>query len=159
MKVYEDNGRNSLDEIHRVQSELGYNLPKNYISLMQKHDALEPIENIFDFTNVYDQADNRDINFFSFKENYLGGSILSEQENVSDLNNYGIENLVVFGRCANGDYICFDYRDNPKSSEPKIVLVYHDDFIDYDDGKSTMVVNFVADNFDEFMKSLYESEE
>ncbi|MGQ8975906.1 SMI1/KNR4 family protein [Acinetobacter schindleri] len=78
------------------------------------------------------------------------------QDNINDVDNYGIKNLVVFGICANGDYICFDYRENPNSSEPKIVLVYHDDFVDYDDGTSTMVVNHVAENFDDFMNMLHE---
>lgn len=156
MRVYQDNGQNSLNEIQRVQDELGYFFPKNYIDLMLHHDALRPEEDCFDFINFYGKQDDRDIAFISFKDNHLNGNILKKQKNISDLDNYGVKNLVIFGRCGNGDYICFDYRENPSSSEPKIVLVYHDDFIDYDDGTSTMVVNHVANSFDDFLNMLHE---
>lgn len=156
VKIYRDNGENSLDTIMQTQKKLGVNYPKSYIDLMLKHDALRLENDVFDFINIYGNEDERDICFLSFKENHINGSVLSEQENISDLDNYGIKDLVIFGSCANGDYICFDYRENPNSSEPKIVLVYHDDFIDYDDGTSTMVVNHVAENFDDFLKLLHE---
>lgn len=156
MDIRRDNGKNSLDEIKRVQNELGYFFPNNYIDLIRNHDALRFEKNIFDFKNIYNKEDERDLNFLSFKSDHLDGDILSNQDNVNDLENYGIKDLVVFGICANGDYICFDYRENPSSSEPRIVLVYHDDFIDYDDGTSTMVVNHVADSFDDFLNMLHE---
>ncbi|QNX59514.1 SMI1/KNR4 family protein [Acinetobacter seifertii] len=156
MDILRDNGKNSLDEIKRVQNELGYFFPNNYIDLIRNHDALRFEKNIFDFKNIYNKEDERDLNFLSFKSDHLDGDILSNQDNVNDLENYGIKDLVVFGICANGDYICFDYRENPSNSEPKIVLVYHDDFIDYDDGTSTMVVNHVADSFDDFLNMLHE---
>ncbi|MBP1483048.1 SMI1/KNR4 family protein [Acinetobacter nosocomialis] len=156
MDIRRDNGKNSLDEIKRVQNELGYFFPNNYIDLIRNHDALRFEKNIFDFKNIYNKEDERDLNFLSFKSDHLDGDILSNQDNLNDLENYGIKDLVVFGICANGDYICFDYRENPTSSEPRIVLVYHDDFIDYDDGTSTMVVNRVADSFDDFLNMLHE---
>ncbi|WP_347017219.1 SMI1/KNR4 family protein [Acinetobacter seifertii] len=156
MDIRRDNGKNSLDEIKRVQNELGYFFPNNYIDLIRNHDALRFEKNIFDFKNIYNKEDERDLNFLSFKSDHLDGDILSNQDNVNDLENYGIKDLVVFGICANGDYICFDYRENPSSSEPRIVLVYHDDFIDYDNGTSTMVVNHVADSFDDFLNMLHE---
>ncbi|ENV94613.1 SMI1/KNR4 family protein [Acinetobacter bereziniae] len=156
MRIYDDNGQVSLDIIHEVESILGYNFPTSYINLIKDHDALSPVENIFDFKNIYKKEDERDLNFLSFKTDHLDGDILSNQSNVNDLENYGIKNLVVFGICANGDYICFDYRDNIEGTEPKIVLVYHDDFVDYEDGASSMVVNNVANNFDDFLNLLHE---
>lgn len=156
MEIRRDNGKNSLDEIEKVQEELGYYFPKNYIDLIRNHDALRFEKNIFNFKNIYNKEDERDLNFLSFKSNHLDGDILNNQDNINDIDNYGIKNLVIFGICANGDYICFDYRDDIKSTEPKIVLVYHDDFIDYEDGASHMVVNYVADNFDDFLELLHE---
>ncbi len=156
MKIYRDNGQNSLGRINEIQGELGYAFPASFIDLIKSHDALRLDDNIFDFVNVYNQPDERDLNFISFKDNHLDGDILSVQENVNDLDNYGIKDLVVFGVCANGDYICFDYRENTESSEPKIVLVYHDDVIDHDNGRSSMVVNHVAENFDDFLNLLHE---
>ena len=156
MRVYQDNGQNSLNEIQRVQDELGYFFPKTYIDLMLQHDALRPEEDCFDFINFYGKQDDRDIVFISFKDNHLNGNILKKQSNISDLNNYGVKNLIIFGRCGNGDYICFDYREDSKTSNPKVVLVYHDDFVDYEDGTSSMVVNNVANNFDDFLNLLHE---
>lgn len=156
MDIRRDNGKNSLDKIKRVQNELGYFFPNNYIDLIRNHDALRFEKNIFDFKNIYNKEDERDLNFLSFKADHLDGDILSNQDNVNDLENYGIKDLVVFGICANGDYICFDYRDDSKTSNPKIVLVYHDDFVDFEDGTSSMVVNDVANNFDDFLNLLHE---
>lgn len=156
MDIRRDNGKNSLDEIKRVQNELGYFFPNNYIDLIRNHDALRFEKNIFDFKNIYNKEDERDLNFLSFKSDHLDGDILSNQDNVNDLENYGIKDLVVFGICANGDYICFDYREDSQTSNPKIVLVYHDDFVDFEDGTSSMVVNDVANNFDDFLNLLHE---
>ena len=156
MQIRRDNGKNSLNEIQRVQDELGYFFPKNYIDLIKNHDAVRLEENIFNFTNIYNSIDERDLNFLSFKSDHLDGDILSNQDNVNDLENYGIKDLVVFGICANGDYICFDYREHSKTSNPKVVLVYHDDFVDFEDGTSSMVVNNVANNFDDFLNLLHE---
>ena len=156
MENRRDNGKNSLDEIKRVQNELGYFFPNNYIDLIRNHDALRFEKNIFDFKNIYNKEDERDLNFLSFKYDHLDGDILSNQDNVNDLENYGIKDLVVFGICANGDYICFDYREDSHTSNPKIVLVYHDDFVDFEDGISSMVVNDVANNFDDFLNLLHE---
>lgn len=147
LKIYRDNGENSLDTIMQTQKKLGVNYPKKYVELMLKHDALRLENDVFDFINVYGKEDERDICFLSFKENHINGTILSEQENISDLNNYGIRDLIIFGSCANGDYICFDYREDSQTSNPKIVLVYHDDFVDFEDGTSSMVVNDVANDF------------
>lgn len=156
MEIRRDNGKNSLNEIQRVQDELGYFFPKNYIDLIKNHDAVRLEENIFNFTNIYNNVDERDLNFLSFKSDHLDGDILSNQDNVNDLENYGIKDLVVFGICANGDYICFDYREDSQTSNPKIVLVYHDDFVDFEDGTSSMVVNDVANNFEDFLNLLHE---
>lgn len=156
MEIRRDNGKNSLNEIQRVQDELGYFFPKNYIDLIKNHDAVRLEENIFNFTNIYNNVDERDLNFLSFKSDHLDGDILSNQDNVNDLENYGIKDLVVFGICANGDYICFDYREDSQTSNPKIVLVYHDDFVDFEDGTSSMVVNNVANDFDDFLNLLHE---
>ena len=156
MQIRRDNGKNSLDIINEVERKLGYTFPRSYIDLIKEHDAVRLENNIFDFRNVYNKQDERDLNFISFKFDHLNGEIVDYQQNISDLNNYGIKDLVIFGKCGNGDYICFDYRKDSKTSNPKVVLVYHDDFVDYEDGTSSMVVNNVANNFDDFLNLLHE---
>lgn len=154
MNIYSDNGQNSVEKTLEVQEFLGVKFPHSYLSLILKHDDLRLENDVFDFTNVYGESDERDICFLSFHEDHLNGGILGEQNNINDLENYGIKGLIVFGICANEDYICFDYRASPKSSEPKVVLIYHDDFFNYEDGTSSMVVNYVAEIFDKFLNIL-----
>ncbi|WP_256932962.1 SMI1/KNR4 family protein [Psychrobacter sp. BF1] len=78
------------------------------------------------------------------------------EQYISEAEHFGTPNLVTFAICGNGDYVCFDYRHNPITDNPKVVLVYHDDFVDYEDGSSHMVINHVADSFEEFMEMLHE---
>jgi len=120
------------------------------------HDALRLENNIFNFTNIYGDKDERDVNFLSFKKNHLDGDIISNQKNISDTEKFGHEDMVVFGITANGDYICFDYRSELNTDQPKVVLVYHDDFMDHDDGTSSMAINPVAETFENFMNMLHE---
>ncbi len=146
----------SMSKIKEIEKEIGYNFPDSYIKLVSTYDSLTPVEEVFDFINIYGKPDERDINFCSFKEEYKNSFILDEQSNINDLDNFGIPYLVVFGFSANGDYVCFDYRDNPAGNNPKVVLVYHDDYIENEDGTNSMVVNFVANSFKEFMDDLYD---
>lgn len=156
MKIYRDNGEIPLDLFNKVVNKIGYVLPTSYLHLIKDHDGLYLVGNIYDFINIYGEKDQRDVVFLSYFEEDLDGDILSNQENANDLENGGIQDLVVFGICGNGDYVCFDYRENPKGDNPKVVLVYHDDHIERLDGSMQMVVNHVANSFDEFFDSLYE---
>ena len=63
--------------------------------------------------------------------------------------NMGMQKKVIaFGISANGDYICFDYR---KCNEnPCIILMYHDDFYEDENGDTKMVTSHIADSFDAF---------
>jgi len=63
--------------------------------------------------------------------------------------------VIAFGLCANGDYICFDYRKAREN--PSIVVMYHDDFYEDENGNTKMVINDVADNFDDFLAMLHEA--
>lgn len=78
------------------------------------------------------------------------------EQYISEAEHFGTPNLVTFAICGNGDYICFDYREDTKTSDPKVVLVYHDDFVDNGDGTSSMVINPVAESFEDFIDMLHE---
>jgi len=103
---------------------------------------------------VYKDNDERDIYFFGYGD--VESEHIKNQQYVSDPMEYGQKGLVAFGGCANGDVVCFDYRDDPDTCEPKIVLVYHDDYVELEGGGSARVVNHVANSFDEFLDMLYE---
>lgn len=154
------NGENDQEVIDWMENQLGYCFPSNYKEIISLYDGATPKKNSFDFINIYGKKDERDLNFLSFqpvdtKYSPKGYYIPMEDFQVSECD-YGIKGLVAFGDCANGDRICFDYRDNTKTCNPKVVLVYHDDFIEQNNGTAQMVVNFVADSFEEFIDMLHE---
>ena len=145
----------SLSMILESEKKIGYKFPESYIDIVSKYDALTPIEDTFKFINIYGNRDERDVNFCSYNTQSERANILNEQY-ISEAEHFGTPNLVTFAICGNGDYICFDYRHNPITDNPKVVLVYHDDFVDYEDGRSHMVINHIADSFEEFMDMLHE---
>ena len=61
------------------------------------------------------------------------------------------KNIVPFARDGGGNFVCFDYRSNPKTNNPPIVYWNHE----ADIGKD---VSFIAKNFDEFISMLKESD-
>jgi hypothetical protein len=161
--IYRDNGENDKEIIEWIENEIKYCLPKTYKEIIFLYDGLRPKKNIFDFINIYGEKDDRDISFLSYqpqdtKYNKDGYYIPMKDFQISKFD-YGIQELVTFGDCANGDYICFDYRDNLKTCNPKVVHVYHDDHTENEDGTSSMTVNFVANSFEEFIDMLYEDDE
>ena len=154
LKIYRDNGILPKEVFGTVEKKLNYLFPRLYKKIVIKHDGMRLYNNIFDFTNVYGEVDERDVNFLSF-DNSEVENILAEQY-VSDPKYAGVPHLVAFAICANGDYVCLDYRDDPTGNNPKVVLMYHDDHIENEDGTTSMVVNHVADSFEEFMDMLHE---
>ena len=146
-----DDGNTDPSIIEENERLLGYKFPKQYKELMRMHDALYPVENYFDFTNIYGEEDERDISFLGHKN-----SATEKLMDSQDYDVYGYEGIVTFGICANGDHICFDYRHDPKTSEPHVVLMYHDDYVTDKDGNPKRVINFVAPSFEAFVDMLYE---
>ena len=153
LTVYRDEGSIDMEMIEAFEKEIGYCLPVSYKQLISRHNELRIEEDTFDFINVYKDNDERDIYFFGYGD--VESEHIKNQQYVSDPMEYGQKGLVAFGGCANGDIVCFDYRNDPKTCEPKIVLVYHDDYIEHEDGTSTRVVNHIANSFDEFLDMLY----
>ncbi|SLJ85221.1 SMI1/KNR4 family protein [Psychrobacter sp. DAB_AL43B] len=156
MNIYRDGGKVDIETIFEAEKDIGYVFPSKYVEIVSMHDALRLENNVFDFTNIYGDRDERDVNFLSFKKNHLDGDIISNQINISDTENFGHENMVLFGITANGDYVCFDYKEDIKANNPRVVLVYHDDFVDNDDGTSSMAINHVAETFENFINMLHE---
>ena len=152
--VFMDEGPINNSLIESFEHNINYCLPFNYKLIITKHNRLRVYEDTFDFVNIYGNKDNRGLTFLGYGDIKYGK--IEDSLYVSDPQYYGIPNLVAFGECGNGDIICFDYRDDPKGCNPKVVLVYHDDYITQEDGTIQMVVNFVANSFEEFMDMLYE---
>jgi len=154
LNIYRDAGEIDMSIIEDFEKYIGFCLPIKYKKLLAKYDGLYPIEDSYDFVNVYGDTYEGAITFISY-----GDGKIFDSQGISDPANYGIPKLIAFGDFGNGDIICFDYRDDPKTCNPKVVHVYHDDYIRNEDGISSMVVNFVADSFEEFIDMLYEDTE
>lgn len=147
--VFLEKGEVDKALIYSFSKNIGVNFPLIYIDMISKHNQLYPGRNIFEFKEgVMD--DERDIVFLGFGEN--------SSENIEDIScdDYGHEGVIVFGRSANGDYIAFDYRKNPNSCEPEIVLMYHDQYTKDKSGDPKLLVVKIADDFDSFINMLHE---
>ncbi|MCQ9327766.1 SMI1/KNR4 family protein, partial [Neisseria dentiae] len=150
LSVSSDEGFVSPNIIRNFATDVGIVFPKSYISIISKHDYLYPKEKIFNFINVYNEKDERDIVFLGYK-NELGYEDIYSYSCIDDDYSYG-KKVIAFGLCANGDYVCFDYRKGREN--PSVVVMYHDDFYEDENGDTKMVVNYVADNFDDFLEML-----
>jgi len=156
LKVYRDEGSVDISIIDKYEEEICYKFPKAYKELISKHNALYPEDNIFSyFDEVTEEEEENAIVFYAFDNENLDP--LYRDGIVGDFlyidEDYFQKGVIPFGETGNGDFICFDYRDDLKEGgNPKIVLVHHDAF--YDDDK--YMISFLANSFEEFVDSLYE---
>jgi cell wall assembly regulator SMI1 len=157
--VLMDEGKTNPVLLSQFEESLNIRFPIDYKALIQEHNALYPIRNHFKFNNKYynelwsyrledDGTDSRDVVFLGYGEN------LSESSRIDlaqGFDVYGHDYVIAIGTAANGDHICFDYRHDPKTNEPHVVVMFHDAYDE--DGK--MAICHVTDTFEEFMNSLY----
>ncbi len=160
--VLADHGKVAEDAFTDFEIKYSIKLPQSFKEFISKHDAPWIDGNQFKFFNCFhhthawpykivDGFDSRDVNFLGFnKSSYDGEDINCAQ----GFDAYRCNNIIIFGNSANGDYICFDYRHDPETSEPCVVLMFHDAF----DRDNKMLVCPVADTFEIFMNSLYKPE-
>ena len=163
LNIYHDDGEIDISIIEEFEKHSGFCFPLNYKNLLSKHNGLYPVEDSYDFINAYSKKDKGAIFFKHYlqvgDEGKFDGDAMQQSLHISDPIYYGTPGLIDFGGYANGDYICFDYRHDPKTCNPKVVHVYHDDYTENEDGTFSMTVNFVANSFEEFIDMLYEYNE
>lgn len=149
-----------FQDFERIHSML---LPRSFKSFVGLHDQPWLVENYFRFINIFAQShmwpykimdgiDSRDLNFLGFNEGTYDGEKIFDSQ---DFDVYGHESVIAFGQSANGDYICFDYRHDPATEEPRVVVMFHDAY----DSNRKMLICPVSNSFEEFMDSLYKSED
>ncbi len=127
----------------------GLTLPKKYIKLIQKHNGVQFVENCFDYIDFNGDVGESSIGFCAYGNEIGTDNIDKFQDN----DGLGYDKVIVFGVNGRGDYIAFDYRT---TDEPMVVIMYHDDYIEDENGDSKMRVIKVADTFDEFLNMLHE---
>lgn len=155
INVLTDHGSVAAWVIEAFENDIGYCLPKEYKKLISQHNALHPIQSSFNFINYLGEIEEGGIGFCGYGDWPVPELI----QNAQDYSVYGYENIVTFGHRGNGDHICFDYRHDPETCEPKVVLMYHDLYANDTNGNPKMIVNHVADSFEAFVDMLYEYKE
>ncbi len=149
----------SIDEWYIKDFEKQYNicLPKTYKELMLTHNGASFYEGTFNFVNKSGEEDMRSFGFFDFGEPEKGKELITKENlHLQDPNYYGVKGLIGFASTAEGDTVCFDYRDDPVTCEPKIVVLVHDEYETDPDGYEHMKVEPVSESFDAFLDMLYE---
>lgn len=150
LKIYRDYGAVSLSKIAAAETQLNCVFPVTYKKLISSYDALWLENRDFDFQFEGDTT-NRDVVFFGFGDNLTQSQrIINAQEEE-----YCHSNIVIIGESCNGDFICFDYRNDLTTNNPPVVVMFHDYPDDDDDGK--LMVAPVAESFELFINLLYKS--
>lgn len=126
--------------------------PKNYTELICKHNGLSFVESWFDYIKEDGEVEEASFSFLTYGD-FAGASLILSSQ---DFDIYGYDKVINFGVRGNGDYIAFDYRKNPDSSEPEIVLMYHDAYVLDENGHPKMLIVKISDDFDSFINMLHE---
>lgn len=154
IKIYRDSGPVDIALIEIIENELGVAFPRSYKTFISNHNAAYPKNNHFEYWDDYLKEEaEQSMYFFGFGKEQ---GLIESSESITrfqDFEIYGYDNVVAFGGTPEGDYVCFDYRHDPMTSEPKIAVMAHD--MVYKDTRK-MVINHVADSFDDFCQLLYD---
>ncbi len=138
--------------IVEFEKKIGIRFPLVYKKLMKLNNGLQFLENSFEFNDSDGKKYGSSFSFCAFGE-VLGSDAI---EDYQDYDIYGYENIVTFGLNGGCDYIAFDYRQNPTTDNPSVVIMYHDEYIKDENGNAKMRVIQIADNFDDFLNLLHE---
>lgn len=144
----------TVDESYLLDFSKRYdlNLPKKYMDLMKQHNGVQFVENCFNYIDFNGDIGESSIGFCAYGNRVGADDIYKFQ----DHDNLGDDKLIVFGLSGRGDYISFDYRQNPRTDNPSIVIMYHDDYVEEENGERKMRVIKVSDTFDDFLNMLHE---
>ena len=165
LDIFHHEGKIDRALIEEFAQEKGVVFPENYINLIGQYNFLRLNNRIFRFKNYLEKRfeyDERDIAFKGYNKDRgdypipsLISSLIYESmtNDETDTTNYG-NSVIEFGSCANGDAVCFDYRE--RNHNPKIVLMLHDEYIKDENGEDKMILIPIADSFDAFMDMLYD---
>jgi cell wall assembly regulator SMI1 len=158
LTIFQDDGNADIQHIKEFELQHLICLPETYKELILKHNGADFKESSFNFTNLKGEEDGRSFLFFSFGEDTEenGENIEVYNKGLQDPIYYGVPGLIGFASTAEGDTVCFDYREDTKTCNPKVVVLVHDEYDEYEDGSTHMHIEPVADTFDEFLDMLYE---
>ena len=126
------------NDVLRVERELGFKIPEDYVEVIRKHPGKMPVPGRHD----------ADGNGSVVGELYhFHGEINLDRLGYGDfINNSSNTLLLAFSRDPGGNFFAFDYGDDPQNKNPSIVFWDHE----------TSVATKVAESFTEFLSQLKE---
>lgn len=136
------------DEISIVENKIGVKLPLHYLNLMMQHNGGMVTYSNFTYFDKYKKSEEigsigcmLHLKWNEYPYDSILGLCLNPPE-------FFPRDLVPFADDGGGNLTCFDYRRTKKN--PPIVFWVHDD----PEGED---LHFIANNFEEFINMLYES--
>ncbi|MBF0785083.1 SMI1/KNR4 family protein [Muribacter muris] len=148
----------SQEIISEFESIFNIKLPSLYVEFITEYNKASVRQDTFDYYDSYNQEEalvGFGFDSFETEENIEPGNNILRQW-IYDDEIYGYPYVYSFGSTGAGDFICFDYRDNPLGDNPKICIVIHDE---YDEQTGRRLLFPVADDFEEFLDKLYDFNE
>lgn len=151
----------NIEQIKAFEAKCGYKFPKSYIDLVLKYNGAEIFNYIACFHTYYENGEIYDAGFG------IGSFLAFGKENVSyetSLIDWFWENrnsdesypfpqyLVPIIFDGGGNYVCFDYRHDPKTDNPRVVFWFHEGIAE--DGNEIFKI---ANSFDEFLDCLFDN--
>ena len=130
----------SLADVIRIENEIGFKLPPDYIEVARHHQGQSPTINAHD-------ADGKGSCLGGLY--HFHGELNSGRLGWGDIINEGADTLMLaFSRDGGGNFFAFDYGDDPQNENPTVV------FWDHETGNITKL----ASSFTEFLGQLKELE-
>ncbi|MGY3804337.1 SMI1/KNR4 family protein [Pigmentibacter ruber] len=151
---------NQLKEFEKVS---GLKFPASYVELMLKFNGAE-INNYITSFVIYYEDGTKYPNVFG-----VGAFLAFGEENVrikSDLvewnydksnfdSNYPLPDfLIPISEDGGGNLVCFDYRHDHNTDNPRVVFWLHEEAGQLEEG---LEVYFIANSFDEFLECLFDN--
>lgn len=106
------------NEIKQVEQYFNIKLPNDFIECVKKYDGGYPRPKVFDIPGL-DESTFNDLLTLHIDDKY---SIVQRHENIKDRL---VDGIYPFASDSFGNFLCFDYRNNPES--PTVVFWEHEE--------------------------------
>lgn len=153
-------GSIDIKVINDFENKIGFKFPKSYKEIVSEFDSAS-IDNHMSSFKYYSNFENEftlgDIGrFFCFrvpKDKFDKVESMAHKWSWTQKeSDYPFpKNVVPFSRDGAGNYICFDYRKDPKTNNPSILFWFHEA-----ESGSKEELSFVANSFDELLDMLFD---
>ncbi len=144
-------------DVQDAECAVGFKIPHTFKKFLKVCNGGFPIQNEFFYLSNYSERFRGSCvgSFLGVKKNEesQSDSIVSYYQNPPE---FFPEKLLIFATVGNGDEICFDYRADPTTDNPPVVIWEHEAASETDPDQS---ISFVAADFESFMNMLMSDEE